>query len=132
MHKRHQIVASLLISVLIYGGLLAPLYHSIYMAMGDFSSMSHQSEHHQDRQKACHEPQESTNLGDFAEMKAPHEGHPECPFMELFSISLLSYEPGDFSQGYERYIEVKYLAAVEEYRQSTHHNAYYLRGPPAA
>ena len=131
MYKQQQIVACLLISVLIYGGLVAPLYHSVYMAMGEFYPMSHHAGQHGEQQ-ACHESQKQTHLAGVAEMKVPHEGHPECPFMELFSISLLSYVPGDYSLGQERHLKVKYLAAVEEYRQSSSHNAYFLRGPPIA
>ena len=131
MHPQRQIVAFVLIAVLIYGGLLAPLYHSVYMALGDFYPAAHPSESH-GGQQACHESNEHVAYTDGAVVKAPHEGHPECPFMELFSISLLSYEVGDYSLGYESYNDVQCLAAVEEYLQSASHNAYFLRGPPVA
>ena len=131
MHVQRQIVSSLLIAVLVYGGMLAPLYHSVYMAMGDVYPSIAQSGHH-GGEESCHEPPAKVHIADGAMMKAPHEGHPECPFMELFSISLLSYEPGTYSLGFENYNEVKFLAAVEEYRQAASHSAYFLRGPPLA
>lgn len=129
MHTQRNIVASLLIVVLIYGGLFAPLYHSVYMAMGDFYPAS---SHHGD-QEACHDsPEAVAVVVDGAAMKAPHEGHPECPFMELFSISLLSYQLDSFSLGIEEYKESRFLSTANVYWQASAHKAYFLRGPPLA
>ena len=98
MRSGRNSIAYTLVAVLIYGGLLAPLHHSINMALGGLFPESAMAQHHSDAM-ACHDVPEvhvpavpahhsGTVFG------APHDGHPECPFMELFTISLLSYQPG--------------------------------------
>ena len=127
MHRQRQIVASVLIAVLVYGGLLAPIYHSVYMALGDFYPASA----HHDMQESCHDDPKTTALPvTGAAMQAPHEGHPECPFMELFSISLLSYELASTSEEVKAYKDVQLLATANTYWQADAHTAYFLRGPP--
>ena len=130
MRQQRHIIASLLIAVLTYGGLVAPLYHSVYMAMGDFYPSDAMAAHHEKAQ-ACHDtPDHAMMPVQGPTMKAPHEGHPECPFMELFSISLLSYQPGAASFNFEQPDEAEFLATANEYWQADAQIAYFLRGPP--
>ena len=131
MRQHRHLIASALVGVLIYGGLFAPLYHSLYMAMGDFHPQSGMMAHHMD-EEPCHGtvPKATIHDQEGPALGAPVEGHPECPFMELFAMSLLSLEvkatlvgPIATQDAYLRRIAVFYW-------QDTTHSSYSLRGPP--
>ena len=124
MQIQRHIVANLLLAVLVYGGLFAPLHHSINMALGGFYSMA---EHHE-QAESCHDMAPAPVHGE--RFVPQHEGHPECPFMELFTISLLSYSPGASSvSSLTNYVTQTYDHPVF-YWQDTSHQPYSLRGPP--
>ena len=124
MHIQRHIVANLLLAVLVYGGLLAPLHHSIYMALGGFYAM----EGHHDEAAACHEM--APVHVDGERLIPKNDGHPECPFMELFTISLLSYSPNASSITAQTQFAVQSYGIPAFYWQDTTHNSYFLRGPP--
>ena len=124
MHKQRHIVANMLLAVLVYGGLLAPLHHTINMALGGFYSGG---EHHTE-EMSCHEVAEVPLHG---ERYVPqHEGHPDCPFMELFTISLLSYKPVAYTASTFTHNAIQSFGTPVFYWQDTTQRSYYLRGPP--
>ena len=129
MHPRRHIVANLLLAVLIYGGLFAPLHHSIYMALGGFHQMEGMADDHAN-DEPCHEVVVPGAEKHLPVVTAPEMPHPECPFMELFTISLLSYEPSASSTSISSYDAIQSNGYPAFYWQDTTHPSYSLRGPP--